>query len=151
MRGSPREELVEMEQHRRDLGHASRVGLAGVRLAMGSLALVTPDVVAGRLGARPGQVPGLSYPLRMFGVRTIVIALELLSPQPAVRASALRVAPLIHATDLLAALDAGRRGELPRRMAATTAAISSVNTVLALLASRRARATSAAAPKEAAA
>jgi hypothetical protein len=54
-----------------------------------------------------------------------------------VRAHSLRVAPVIHALDATAALIAGERGQLPRRAATTAAIISTVNTVLAIVALKR--------------
>jgi hypothetical protein len=44
---------------------------------------------------------------------------------------------VIHALDATAALIAGERGQLPRRAATTAAIISTVNTVLAVIAQTR--------------
>ena len=44
---------------------------------------------------------------------------------------------MIHAVDAAAALIAGDRGHLPRRAATTAALISTVNTVLAVVAQKR--------------
>jgi hypothetical protein len=54
-----------------------------------------------------------------------------------VRAHSLRLAPAIHALDASAALIAGGRGQLPQRAATTAAVISSINTLLAIVALKR--------------
>jgi hypothetical protein len=53
------------------------------------------------------------------------------------RAHSLRVAPVIHVLDATAAMIAGVQGQLPRRAATTAALISTVNTVLAVVAQMR--------------
>jgi hypothetical protein len=73
----------------------------------------------------------------LFGVRTVLIGAQLLLRDDEVRAHSLRVAPAIHALDASAALIAGERGQLPRRAATTAAIISTVNTVLAIVALKR--------------
>jgi hypothetical protein len=110
----------------------ARVALAGMRLVNGTAGLLRPDVLARSLGVDPGESPALLYALRMFGVRTVVIALELLRREPA----ALRTAVPVHASDTMAALLLARR--LPRNKGAVVVGISAVNTALALLARRRA-------------
>ena len=54
---------------------------------------------------------------RMFGIRTILIGLDLLSSDPAVRAHALRLSVLVHASDTVSAAAAGLSKQLPRRAA----------------------------------
>jgi hypothetical protein len=110
----------------------ARIALAAVRFVNGTVALLKPDVLARRLGGDPDESPALRYALRLFGVRTVVIALELLRREPA----ALRTAVPIHAGDTVAALLLARR--LPREKGAVVVGISVVNTALALLARRRA-------------
>ena len=114
------------------LADSARVALAGVRLVNGTAGLVKPELLARRLGADPEESPALLYALRLFGVRTVVIALDLLRREPA----ALRTALPIHASDTIAALLLARR--LPREQGRVVVGISAVNTVLALLARRRA-------------
>lgn len=109
----------------------ARIALAGVRLVSGTAGLLKPDVLARRLGADPDESPALLYALRLFGVRTVVIALDLLRREPA----ALRTAVPIHASDTVAALFLARR--LPREKGAVVVGISVLNTALALLAHRR--------------
>ena len=77
------------------------------------------------------------YVLRLFGVRTIVVGIELLVPDEKLRASALRYAIPIHASDTVSAALAGMRGQLPSRASIMLTAISGVNTVLAILAQPR--------------
>ena len=86
-------------------------------------------MLAERLGAAPDD-PALLYALRLFGVRTVVMALELLRCEPA----ALRAALPIHASDTIAAVLLARR--LPARQGAAVVGISALNTWLAVLAGR---------------
>jgi hypothetical protein len=74
------------------------------------------------------------YALRLFGIRTVIVGAELLARPSAHRHRAVRLAPLIHASDTAAAYLAGRHGHLPPRAARTAVAVSGVNTVLALVA-----------------
>jgi hypothetical protein len=101
-----------------------------VRLVNGAVGLVRPELLAQRLGAEPAESPALLYALRLFGVRTVVIALDLLREEP----SALRTAVPIHASDTIAAALLARH--LPRGKGAVVVGISATNTALALLARR---------------
>ena len=58
----------------------ARVLLAGVRLTMGTAGLLAPDLVIRRLAIDPATQSGMRYPLRMFGIRTVLIGAELLTP-----------------------------------------------------------------------
>src|SRR3954468_20832644 len=118
---------------------AARIALGSVRLANGTAALLAPDAAAKRLGVEPLANPAAVYVVRMFGIRTVLLGYELFTHDRAARARALRLAPVIHATDAAAAILAGASGRLPRRAAAVATAISTVNTVLALTATRAAR------------
>lgn len=121
-----------------DLTHDyARITLAGIRLFNGVAALFVPATLARRLGVDPNANPAALYALRLFGVRTVLIGAQLLLRDGGMRAHSLRVAPAIHALDASAALIAGERGQLPRRAATTAAIISSVNTVLAIVALKR--------------
>ena len=115
----------------------ARITLAGIRLFNGVAALFVPTTLARRLGVDPETNPAALYALRLFGVRTVLIGAQLLLRDSRVRAHSLRVAPVIHALDATAALIAGDRGQLPRRAATTAALISTVNTVLAVIAQNR--------------
>lgn len=111
--------------------------LAGIRLVNGVLALFAPRWLAGRLGVRTAESQAaMVYPLRMFGIRTILIGADLFG-QPEARPRALQRGVLIHACDATAALTAAVFGELPVRSALMASGISSVNTALALFAAKR--------------
>jgi hypothetical protein len=115
--------------------------LGGIRLFNGAAALLVPGSVARRLGVDPDANPAPFYPLRMFGVRTVVIGAELLLPlKQEDRVRAMRIGILIHASDTLAAGLGGIRGQLPRRTAALLTGISALNTTLAVIGSSAPRA-----------
>src|SRR5918993_1954967 len=116
----------------------ARITLAGIRLFNGVAAFFVPATLARGLGVDPEANRAALYALRLFGVRTILIGVQLLLRDGGVRAHSLRVAPAIHALDATAALIAGGRGQLPQRAATTAAVISSVNTLLAIVALKRA-------------
>jgi hypothetical protein len=115
----------------------ARITLAGIRLFNGVAALFVPATLARGLGVDPEANRAALYALRLFGVRTVLIGAQLLLRDGGVRAHSLRVAPAIHALDASAALIAGQRGQLPRRAATMAAIISTVNTVLAIVALKR--------------
>jgi hypothetical protein len=114
----------------------ARITLAGIRMFNGVAALFVPATLARRLGIDPEANPAALYALRLFGVRTVLIGAQLLLRDGGLRAHSLRVAPVVHALDATAALIAGDRGQLPRRAATTAALISTVNTVLAIVAQK---------------
>jgi hypothetical protein len=115
----------------------ARIALAGIRLFNGTAALFAPTTLARRLGVDPETNPSAVYVLQLFGVRTVLIGTQLLLRDGGLRAHSLRVAPFIHALDAIAAVSAGARRQLPRRAATTAALISTVNTVLAVIAQTR--------------
>jgi hypothetical protein len=115
----------------------ARVTLAGIRLFNGVAALLVPATLARQLGVDPEANPAAIYVLRLFGARTVLIGVQLLLRDGELRAHSLRVAPAIHALDAAAALLAGNREQLPRRAATTAAIISTINTVLAIIAQTR--------------
>lgn len=110
------------------------VALGLIRLANGLLALFAPGFMLRALGSSQAASPPATYILRMFGIRTIFLGLDLLAGSPAHRREALDRAPIIHGTDALAALTAGLTRQLAPRPTATTVGISSVNLALALVA-----------------
>ena len=121
-------------------GWAPRI-LGGIRLFNGAAALLVPGSVARRLGVDPDANPAPIYPLRMFGVRTVVIGAELLLPQEEEeRLLAMRTGILIHASDTLAAGLGGLRGQLPPPTAALLTGVSAINTALAIIGSTPPRA-----------
>jgi hypothetical protein len=109
--------------------------LGAIRIANGSAALFAPAKLAARLGADPAESPALLYAFRMFGVRTVLIGRDVFRGEP----RALRAAPLIHASDTIAAALAAASGKMPRRAGVLITAISALNTVLALAARRSGR------------
>ena len=113
---------------------AARRLLGAIRIVNGSAALFAPATLAARLGADP-ENPALLYAFRMFGVRTVLIGRDMFRGAP----HALRAAPLIHASDTLAAALAAASGKVPRRAGTIITAISAFNTVLALAARRSER------------
>jgi hypothetical protein len=113
----------------------ARITLAGIRIFNGSLGLLAPRLLAGRMGAQ-AEAGAAVYAFRMFGIRTILIGADLLARDPDVRRHAVRLALVVHVSDTLSAVSAGVRHEVPRRAAVTATAISSLNVVLSLVASR---------------
>lgn len=112
----------------------ARVALAMIRIANGSTALVAPAVLTRHLGVGRDDNRAIEYVFRMFGIRTVVIGIELLLPDGEVRAAAVRVAPVIHASDTAAAALAGLTRQIPARSAVIATSISALNTALALTA-----------------
>ena len=119
-------------EHYRDY---ARILLAGIRLLNGAAALFAPKLLARQFGDNPNHA--VIYVLRLFGVRTIIVGIELLAPDEELRASALRYAIPIHASDTLSAALAGIQGQLPSRTSIMLTAISGVNTALAIVAQQR--------------
>ncbi len=127
----------------------ARIALASIRLLNGAVALLAPQVMLRRLEAAreanpsgdpdPGRVA--VYPLRMFGIRTVVLALQLFAGGSSQRAGSVlpgislrrqgEVGVVIHATDAASAIIAGLRRQLPARVAVLASGISVINTVLA--------------------
>ena len=108
--------------------------LAGIRFFMGAMALLVPRSQVERLDIDADESPALLYFQRMFGIRTILIALDLVTGDEEDRRRALRRSPMIHASDATAAALAGRSGNLAPGPARMTVAISLVNLLLALIA-----------------
>ena len=112
----------------------AHVALAGIRFVNGMLALFAPYSLAQRLDVDADKSPALLYFQRMFGIRTVLIALDLVTGSEADRRRALQRSPVIHACDATAAALAGVRGNLAPGPARMTVAISLVNLLLALIA-----------------
>jgi hypothetical protein len=126
-------ELNVMTQFIRTRGYLL---LGVIRLVNGAAALLAPASSARRLGVDPAANPAPIYPLRMFGIRTIVLGLELLLGNSDTRRKSLRVGVAIHASDTLSAATAGIRGQLPPTTAVTLTCVSTLNTTLAVLGTR---------------
>ena len=116
-------------EHYRDY---ARILLAGIRLFNGAAALFAPTLLARQFRDNPNSA--VIYVLRLFGVRTIIVGIELLVPDEELRASALRYAIPIHASDTLSAALAGIQRQLPPRVSIMLTVISGVNTALAIIA-----------------
>lgn len=112
----------------------ARVALGVIRLFYGGVALVTPQLLATRIGIDPDTTPGGLYVFRMFGIRTVLIGADLLFTDGARRTEAVSRAPVIHATDTLAAFIAALSGKLPGSSGLLITVVSAINTVLALYA-----------------
>jgi len=108
--------------------------LAAIRMVNGCLALFAPQSLAKRLDVEALESTGLLYFQRMFGIRTILIAVDLVVGDDDDLQQALRRGLVIHATDATAAALAGVRGNLAPRPAAMTVAISLVNLLLTAIA-----------------
>jgi hypothetical protein len=116
---------------RRD--HA-RIALATIRLVNGTMALLAPEMMLRRLGADPAVNGVAVYPLRMFGIRTVLLGAELLTDGSMQQKG--QVGILIHASDAASAITAGLRRQLPARVAILAAGISLTNTALAVIIAR---------------
>lgn len=110
----------------------ARTALAVVRLTNGTLALLAPTVLLRRLGFDRTAGQAGVYPFRMFGVRTVLLGADLLLLTGDQRRRTGRVAVIIHAADTVSAAAAGINGDLPRRAAIMTTALSACNTALAV-------------------
>ncbi|RZS80121.1 hypothetical protein EV189_3602 [Motilibacter rhizosphaerae] len=110
--------------------------LAAVRLVNGALGLVAPAVLLHGLGTDARADRSGVYPFRMFGIRTVVLGVDLWTQRGAAGRDVRRRAVLIHGSDAVIAAVSGLRGDLPRRAALMTTTLSTGNTVLALLANR---------------
>jgi hypothetical protein len=112
----------------------ARMALTAIRLVNGTMALLTPEMMLRRLGADPAANRVAIYPLRMFGIRTVVLGVDLLASGSLQQKG--RVGVVIHATDAASAITAGLRRQLPARVALVAAGISLTNTALAAIIAR---------------
>ncbi|WP_028661085.1 hypothetical protein [Nocardioides insulae] len=120
---------------RATLGTGAVRALAAVRLINGCLGLLAPGFLVRRTSADPDATSPY-YAFRMFGVRTIVLGVDLLALTGEQGQRARTEAVVIHGADTAAALVGALRGEVPRRVGVMTVAISAVNTALAVAARR---------------
>lgn len=125
------------------LGTVARFTLGGVRILAGGTGLLAPTMIISRFGdGNPAANPAAIYGLRLFGIRTVLIGADLIRLHGRDLDHALRVAPLIHASDTATVLTLQRTKQLSPERARPLALISGLNTVLAVtayLASRRSR------------
>jgi hypothetical protein len=112
----------------------ARIALAGIRIFNGTAGLAAPRAFARRLGTDADADGAAVHIARMFGIRTILIGVDLLSSDPEVRRHAQRLALLIHASDTVSAAAAGVSRRLPVRSAVFATGISALNVALAVMA-----------------
>jgi hypothetical protein len=106
--------------------------LGVIRLVNGGAALFAPRSMARVMGIDPDEHPQMMYFMRMFGIRTVLLGLHLLTAEGEDLERAMRLGIVIHASDTAAATIALVTGALPRRAAVTAVVISKVNTALAI-------------------
>lgn len=112
--------------------YAARI-LGAVRLTTGTLGLFAPEILAKRFGDRAEDNAAAIYAFRLFGVRTIILGAELFLLKGEGLDRAVRLAPIIHGSDTIAALIASRQSQVSKASGRSLVAISATNTVLALL------------------
>jgi hypothetical protein len=112
----------------------ARYALAGVRLFNGTVGLFAPNLLIRRFDGDRPAIPAAINAFRLFGVRTILLGLELLTGRDEELQRALREGVVIHASDVVTAALLGLNGQVPRRTAVTTVLISATNVTLALAA-----------------
>ena len=116
------------------IGQAARFALAGIRMINGGLALIAPDVIIGRFDEQPGSDNAATYGLRMFGVRTVLLGIDLVTLRGKPLQRALGQAVIIHGTDTVTAALLGVSGRVKPRTAIPHTLISMTNTALAITA-----------------
>jgi len=121
------------------LSVVARKLLAAIRIANGVAGLLVPEKLLGRLGVDTVTDRSGTYPFRMFGIRTVLIGLDLLLLTGDELRRAEKVAVLIHAVDTASATVTTVRNDLPRKQGLTAVGISAVNTGLAVAAWRGGR------------
>ena len=112
----------------------ARIALACIRIFNGTAALAAPRRFSRRLGKDADADGSAVHIARMFGIRTILIGVDLLSPDPGIRRHAQKVALMIHVSDTISAASAGLSKQLPVRSAVFATGISAVNVVLSAIA-----------------
>ena len=117
-------------------GEHARRTLAAIRLFNGALALLAPQLLIRRLGTDPDRDPSAIYPFRMFGVRTLIIGADLLVLNGEEQRRATKLAVLIHASDTASAATCLVKGYLPRKAGIVATGVSSLNTILAVIAAQ---------------
>ncbi|SFY43278.1 hypothetical protein OH786_00470 [Streptomyces atratus] len=110
---------------------ASVYALAGVRLFNGVTGLLTPTVLISRFDPGRELSPAAVYAFRLFGIRTILLGLDLLTNRGERLRADLREGVLIHGSDTATAAMLAIRGQVPPRTGALTTLISATNTILA--------------------
>lgn len=104
-------------------------------LVNGTLGVLAPRFLIRGLGIKPEIEPGMIYVFRMFGIRTLFLAVDLFR-LPDQRGRSLREGVLVHGTDMTAALAGAALGQLPWRQGLMVTGVSLVNTALAIAGAR---------------
>lgn len=107
--------------------------LAVIRMVNGALALFAPNVLGRRLGVSTRTSPGFGYAFRLFGVRTLLLGIQLWWAPDDPSDPVVRGTIAVHASDTAAAVVVYRLKELPPAGAVMAIGASALNTVLALL------------------
>ena len=118
---------------RHNTGVVAARTLAGIRLANGILGLLAPRLLLRRLGVDPGRDESAIYPFRLFGIRNIVLGVDLLTTRDAEFRRAAATSVIVHATDLASVVSGGLRGSIPPVPARLVTILSGINTALALV------------------
>jgi hypothetical protein len=115
-------------------GTGARYALGIIRIVNGVIGLVAPAVIMRRFGEDdPASNPAATYGLRLFGIRTVLIGADLLRKRGGELDHAVRVAPIIHASDTATVLALRRSKQLSPELARPLALISGTNTLLAVV------------------
>jgi len=121
---------------------AARYTLGGIRILNGGLGLLAPEFIIRRFGdEKPDANPAAVYGLRLFGIRTILLGLDLFRLRRPELDRATRAAVLIHASDTVTVLVLKQRGQLGADRARPLLLISGLNTLLAVVAATASRRT----------
>ncbi len=110
----------------------ARYALAGIRLVNGAMGLVAPTALIRRIDPGHKPSPAAIYAFRLFGVRTVLLGLDLLVRPDAELRQALREGVLIHASDAATAALLGIQNRVPARTCLLLTVISSGNVALSL-------------------
>lgn len=108
--------------------------LSFMRVVIGLGGVVAPRFGARMFGLEPERNPGLPYTMRLFAVRDAALGVGLAAADPRDRDRWLDLGLASDASDVAAALLAGRSGALTRRSALMCAGAASVAVLLGLAA-----------------
>lgn len=84
---------------------AAVLGLAGIRLFNGAVGLLAPTLLINRLDRDSEPDPAAIYAFRLFGIRTVLLGLDLLTNRGERLTEDLREGVLIHGSDTVTAGD----------------------------------------------
>jgi hypothetical protein len=115
----------------------ARTWLAWIRIVNGALGLAAQSFLAKRVSGKAEANPAATYAFRLFGIRTVLIGLDLLSRERDVRDRAVGGAFRIHASDTMTAASLALRRQVRPRAGLMLTAISAFNVFLALRARTR--------------